>query len=86
MQNKQPTVIKSFPGAGVERHLRTHGHLPDYGCCEFDQPIDVGDVVSFAHENVHRKVTAIEGDMIEIEGMAGQFNMSIFRKINYKHE
>lgn len=76
----------------MERHLRTHGHLPDYGCCEYDQVIEVGDTVSFAHEDVHRKVLKVDRVemagrrelMIEIENMAGSFNASIFRKINYK--
>jgi hypothetical protein len=26
-----------FPGEAVEYHLRRHGHLPDIGCCKYDQ-------------------------------------------------
>ena len=28
----------TFPGEGVDRHLRLYGHLPELGCCENDQP------------------------------------------------
>lgn len=83
-----PTIIKGFPGQAVDAHLKRHGHLPDHGCCEYDQVINEGDIVSFAHEDVHRKVLRRTDDYkLEIEGMAGLFDWSIFRKINYKdHE
>jgi hypothetical protein len=42
-KNDEPSQLggsKGFvpPGAGVERHLRTYGHLPELGCCPHDQP------------------------------------------------
>lgn len=27
----------TFPGEAVDRHLKLHGHLPEHGCCKFDQ-------------------------------------------------
>lgn len=32
IENDKPTEIKSFPGAMVEHHLRTHGSLPNDTC------------------------------------------------------
>ena len=33
-----PYVCKSpFPSEGVDFHLKTYGHLPDFRCCKYDQ-------------------------------------------------
>lgn len=38
-RKETPTVITSFPGEAVDRHLKLYGHLPELGCCEHDQPL-----------------------------------------------
>lgn len=35
-QEKEPTVIKSFPAKAVDRHLRATGHLPNTDFCNDD--------------------------------------------------
>ena len=29
-----------FPGEAVDNHLKKYGHLPDWGCCRYDQKTD----------------------------------------------
>lgn len=73
--------IASFPGEAVDSHLKMYGHLPELGCCEFDQPVTRNGFLQEAEAVINEQVDKeLEIGNPEIEALREAAMDSFVRK------